>query len=84
MYNICPIDKVWTVPGSDDYIYMVRWALTLFCSFSLPRNMIGTDENDTDFDWLDGRGPTSLELWTSVVNAICVSINNPQNGKKNN
>ena len=44
--------------------------------------MIGTDENDTDFDWLDGRGPTSLELWTSVVNAICVSINNPQNGKK--
>ena len=84
MYNIYPIDKVWTVPGSDDYIYMVRWALTLICSFSLPRNMIGTDENDTDFDWFDGRGPTSLELWTSVVNAICVSINNPQNGKKNN
>ncbi|XP_078335986.1 telomere repeats-binding bouquet formation protein 1-like isoform X3 [Crassostrea virginica] len=48
-------------------------------SFSLPRNMTGTDANDTDFDWFDGRGPTSLELWTSVVNAICVSINNPQN-----
>lgn len=39
-----------------------------------------SEANEPGCEWFNGSGPTSIELWTSVVNALCVSINNPQNG----
>ncbi|XP_062580734.1 telomere repeats-binding bouquet formation protein 1-like, partial [Saccostrea cucullata] len=52
--------------------------MDLLCK-SLPKGMRAEGRDETGFDWFDDSGPTSIELWTSVVNALCVSINNPQN-----
>lgn len=52
----------------------------IICSFSLPINIRESEANDPGCDWFNGSGPASIGLWTSVVNALCVSINNPQNG----
>lgn len=59
---------------------LISVAYYFFCSFSLPINIRESDANEPGCEWFNGSGPTSVELWTSVVNALCVSINNPQNG----
>lgn len=72
--------KTFKVVFSLNIYALISVAYYFFCSFSLPINIRESDANEPGCEWFNGSGPTSVELWTSVVNALCVSINNPQNG----